>query len=121
MQNREQNHRLCRQRSRNEKGGGFHEATVCGDFVPVPVSGLRADRQHRQYLPGGGRAYGRAEKAEPIGESFRIIQEKPDWLLLAKEEGGSAEVYTLSLRDVELTLDGRSLRTERAGGLSALS
>ena len=22
-----------------------------------------------------------AEKAEPIGESFRIIQEKPDWLL----------------------------------------
>ena len=35
-----------------------------------------------------------AEKAEPIGESFRIIQEKPDWLLLAKEEGGSAEVYT---------------------------
>ena len=31
-----------------------------------------------------------AEKAEPIGESFRIIQEKPDWLLLAKEEGGTA-------------------------------
>ena len=56
-----------------------------------------------------------AEKAEPIGESFRIIQEKPDWLLLAKEEGGSAEVYTLSLRDVELTLDGEAFERNEPG------
>ena len=56
-----------------------------------------------------------AEKAEPIGESFRIIQEKPDWLLLAKEEGGSAEVYTLSLRDVELTLDGEVFERNEPG------
>ena len=56
-----------------------------------------------------------AEKAEPIGESFRIIQEKPDWLLLAKEEGGSAEVYTLSLRDVELTLDGNAFDRNEPG------
>ena len=46
-----------------------------------------------------------AEKAEPIGESFRIIQEQPENLLLAKTDGNSADVYTLSLRDVELTLD----------------
>ena len=50
-----------------------------------------------------------------IGESFRIIQEKPDWLLLAKEEGGSAEVYTLSLRDVELTLDGEAFERNEPG------
>lgn len=56
-----------------------------------------------------------AEKAEPIGESFRIIQEKPDWLLLAKEEGGSADVYTLSLRDVELTLDGKAFDRNEPG------
>ncbi|MFR0770405.1 MAG: hypothetical protein ACLSHO_13065 [Dysosmobacter sp.] len=62
-----------------------------------------------------------AEKAEPIGESFRIIQEKPDWLLLAKEEGGSAEcVYPLPAR-CRADTGRRSLRTERAGGLSALS
>lgn len=56
-----------------------------------------------------------AEKAEPIGESFRIIQEKPDWLLLAKEEGGSADVYTLVLRDVELTLDGNAFDRNEPG------
>ena len=56
-----------------------------------------------------------AEKAEPIGESFRIIQEKPDWLLLAKEEGGSAEVYTLSLSDTELTLDGEVFERNEPG------
>lgn len=55
------------------------------------------------------------EKAEPIGESFRIIQEKPDWLLLAKEEGGSAEVYTLSLSDTELTLDGEVFERNEPG------
>ena len=116
MQNREQNHRLCRQRSRNEKGGGFHEATVCGDFVPVPVSGLRADRQHRQYLPGGGRAYGRGRKAEPIGESFRIIQEQPDESVAGQDRmGTSADVYTLSLRDVELTLDGEAFERNEPG------
>ena len=56
-----------------------------------------------------------AEKAEPIGESFRIIQEKPDWLLLAKEEGDSAEVYTLSLSDTELTLDGEVFERNEPG------
>ena len=55
------------------------------------------------------------EKAEPIGESFRIIQEKPDWLLLAKAEGGSAEVYTLSLSDTELTLDGNAFDRNEPG------
>ena len=33
-----------------------------------------------------------AEKAEPIGESFRIIQEQPENLLLAKTDGNSADV-----------------------------
>ena len=61
-----------------------------------------------------------AEKAEPIGESFRIIQEKPDWLLLAKEEGGSADVYTLSLRDAELTLDGNAFDRNEPGAYQDL-
>ena len=56
-----------------------------------------------------------AEKAEPIGESFRIIQEQPENLLLAKTDGNSAEVYTLSLRDVELTLDGEAFERNEPG------
>ena len=60
------------------------------------------------------------EKAEPIGENFRIIQEKPDWLLLAKAEGDSAEVYTLSLRDVELTLDGEAFDRNEPGAYQDL-
>lgn len=60
------------------------------------------------------------EKAEPIGENFRIIQEKPDWLLLAKAEGDSAEVYTLSLHDVELTLDGEAFDRNEPGAYQDL-
>ena len=56
-----------------------------------------------------------AEKAEPIGESFRIIQEQPENLLLAKTDGNSADVYTLSLRDVELTLDGNAFDRNEPG------
>lgn len=129
MQDREQNHRLCRQRSRNEKGGGFHEATVCGDPVPVPAGGVRADRQHRQYLPGGGRLRrkygirydGRLQrKAVSAGETFRIIQEQPENLLLAKADGGPGDVYTLSLRDVELTLDGNAFDRNEPGAYQDL-
>ena len=67
LQDREQNRRLCRQRSRNEKGGGFHEATVCGDLVPVPAGGLRVERA-APAIPAGTEddpTVG-AEKAEPV-------------------------------------------------------
>ena len=55
------------------------------------------------------------EKVEPAGETFRIIQEQPENLLLAKTDGNSADVYTLSLRDVELTLDGNAFDRNEPG------
>ena len=55
------------------------------------------------------------EKVEPAGETFRIIQEQPENLLLAKTDGNSADVYTLSLRDVELTLDGNAFERNEPG------
>ena len=59
---------------------------------------------------------GSGEKAVSAGETFRIIQEQPENLLLAKTDGNSADVYTLSLRDVELTtpLTGTSRAPTRA-------
>ena len=41
---------------------------------------------------------GSGEKAVSAGETFRIIQEQPENLLLAKTDGNSVDVYTLSLR-----------------------
>ena len=58
---------------------------------------------------------GSSEKAVSAGETFRIIQEQPENLLLAKTDGNSAEVYTLSLRDVELTLDGNAFDRNEPG------
>lgn len=55
------------------------------------------------------------EKVEPAGETFRIIQEQPENLLLAKTDGNSADVYTLALRDVELTLDGKAFDRNEPG------
>ena len=55
------------------------------------------------------------EKVEPAGETFRIIQEQPENLLLAKTDGNSADVYTLSLRDAELTLDGNAFDRNELG------
>ena len=55
------------------------------------------------------------EKVEPAGETFRIIQEQPESLLLAKTGGGPADVYTLSLRDAELTLDGNAFDRNEPG------
>ena len=55
------------------------------------------------------------EKVESAGETFRIIQEQPENLLLAKTDGNSADVYTLSLRDVELTLDGNAFDRNEPG------
>ena len=58
---------------------------------------------------------GSGEKAVSAGETFRIIQEQPENLLLAKTDGNSADVYTLSLRDVELTLDGEAFERNEPG------
>lgn len=58
---------------------------------------------------GGGDVSGKTEpmeSAEGAKETFRIIQEQPENLLLAKTDGNSADVYTLSLADTALTLDG---------------
>ena len=58
---------------------------------------------------------GSGEKAVSAGETFRIIQEQPENLLLAKTDGNSADVYTLSLRDAELTLDGEAFERNEPG------
>ena len=58
---------------------------------------------------------GSGEKAVSAGETFRIIQEQPENLLLAKTDGNSADVYTLSLRDAELTLDGNAFDRNEPG------
>lgn len=58
---------------------------------------------------GGGEVSGKAEpmeSAEGAKETFRIVREEDGELLLAKAEGGPGEVYTLSLADTALTLDG---------------
>lgn len=55
------------------------------------------------------------EKAVSAGETFRIIQEQPENLLLAKTDGNSADVYTLSLSDTELTLDGEVFERNEPG------
>lgn len=63
---------------------------------------------------------GSGEKAVSAGETFRIIQEQPENLLLAKTDGNSADVYTLSLRDVELTLDGNAFDRNEPGAYQDL-
>ena len=55
------------------------------------------------------------ESAEPAGETFRIVREEKDGLLLARVGGGPADVYTLSLRDAELTLDGNAFDRNEPG------
>ena len=51
------------------------------------------------------------------GETFRVIRAEDGGapLLLAKTDGSSAEVYTLDLRDVELTLDGNAFDRNEPG------
>lgn len=63
---------------------------------------------------------GSSEKAVSAGETFRIIQEQPENLLLAKADGGPGDVYTLSLRDVELTLDGNAFDRNEPGAYQDL-
>ena len=58
---------------------------------------------------------GSGEKAVSAGETFRIIQEQPENLLLAKTDGNSADVYTLALRDAELTLNGKAFDRNEPG------
>ena len=58
---------------------------------------------------------GSDEKAVSAGETFRIIQEQPENLLLAKTDGNSADVYTLALRDAELTLNGKAFDRNEPG------
>ena len=63
---------------------------------------------------------GSGKKAVSAGETFRIIQEQPENLLLAKTDGNSADVYTLSLRDAELTLDGNAFDRNEPGAYQDL-
>ena len=58
---------------------------------------------------------GSGEKAVSAGETFRIIQEQPESMLLAKTDGNSADVYTLALRDAELTLNGNAFDRNEPG------
>ena len=72
---------------------------------------------------GDGGASGKAEpmeSAEGAKETFRIIREETGQLLLAKENGGPGEVYTLSLADTALTLDGAPFDRSEPGDCQAL-
>ena len=74
--------------------------------------------------PGGGDVSGKTEKpgesAEPAGEMFRIVREEKDGLLLARVGGGPADVYTLSLPDTGVTLDGEVFDRNEPGAYQAL-
>ena len=74
--------------------------------------------------PGGGDMSGKTEKpgesAEPAGEMFRIVREEKDGLLLARVGGGPADVYTLSLPDTGVTLDGEAFDRNEPGAYQAL-
>ena len=74
--------------------------------------------------PGSGDMSGKTEKpgesAEPAGETFRIVREEKDGLLLARVGGGPADVYTLSLPDIGVTLDGEAFDREEPGAYQAL-
>ena len=74
--------------------------------------------------PGSGDMSGKTEKpgesAAPAGEMFRIVREEKDGLLLAKAGGGPADVYTLSLPDTGVTLDGEAFDRNEPGAYQAL-
>ena len=74
--------------------------------------------------PGSGDMSGKTEKpgesAEPAGETFRIVREEKDGLLLARVGGGPADVYTLSLPDTRVTLDGEAFDRNEPGAYQAL-
>ena len=74
--------------------------------------------------PGSGDMSGKTEKpgesAEPAGETFRIVREEKDRLLLARVGGGPADVYTLSLPDTGVTLDGEAFDREEPRAYQAL-
>ena len=74
--------------------------------------------------PGSGDMSGKTEKpgesAEPAGEMFRIVREEKDGLLLARAGGGPADVYTLSLPDTGVTLDGEAFDRNEPGAYQAL-
>ena len=74
--------------------------------------------------PSGGDVSGKTEKpgesAEPAGETFRIVREEKDGLLLARVGGSPADVYTLSLPDTGVTLDGEAFDREEPRAYQAL-
>ena len=74
--------------------------------------------------PDSGDMSGKTEKpgesAEPAGETFRIVREEKDGLLLARVGGGPADVYTLSLPDTGVTLDGEAFDRNEPGAYQAL-
>ena len=74
--------------------------------------------------PGSGDMSGKTEKpgesAETAEETFRIVREEKDGLLLARVGDGPADVYTLSLPDTGVTLDGEAFDREEPGAYQAL-
>ena len=74
--------------------------------------------------PDSGDMSGKTEKpgesAEPAGETFRIVREEKDGLLLARVGGSPADVYTLSLPDTGVTLDGEAFDRNEPGAYQAL-
>ena len=58
---------------------------------------------------------GVSQQPEPVGKTFRVIQEDPERLLLAAVDGGGADVYMVPLNDAELTLDGKAFDRNEPG------
>ena len=66
--------------------------------------------------PASSVAEDSGEKAAAAGELFRVIRaEDGGALLLAKEDSGMGDVYTLSLGDTALTLDGTAFDLNEPG------
>ena len=63
-----------------------------------------------------------SQNAGSGGETFRVIRAEGGGapLLLAKADGGPGDVYTLSLKDTELTLDGAAFDRNEPGAYQAL-
>lgn len=60
------------------------------------------------------------EVSEPLGVLFRVVDERNSSLLLSKVGGDTWDVYTLSLKDVPLTLDGAAFDLEEPGAYQDL-
>lgn len=70
--------------------------------------------------PSGVEAPGGTAGTTPVGVTFRVIRERDGSLLLAKDEGERWDVFTMSLKDKPLTLNGKPFDLSRPGAYQDL-